>query len=252
MHEAAAVERRHLVALLGQLGDLDPQHVLEEVVERVGRVGLQPGGRHDDVAVGERGTASKPARLPSKRVNALARARESRCRCRGATRRRRRASSCVVDRAGRARVVEQRAEPVLLLGGRELDPGEAGGERRHRRVPVGVAASARSSGSGRGLASAATALDEEARRHALGGAAEVAAGEQEHALVRRAGQRGEQAPVVVVDPGGAQGERAVGGAPVGVGEQRVVAHAGREEALGQAAHEDPVEVEARARGRRGP
>ena len=32
VHEAAAVERRDLVALLGQLRDLDPQHVLEEVV----------------------------------------------------------------------------------------------------------------------------------------------------------------------------------------------------------------------------
>ena len=35
-------------------------------------------------------------------------------------------------------MVEQRAQPVLLLGGRELDAREAGGERRHRRVPVGA------------------------------------------------------------------------------------------------------------------
>ena len=52
--------------------------------------------------------------------------------------------------------------------------------------------------------------------------------------------------MVVVDPGGAQRQRAVGGATVGVGEERVVVHAGREEPLGQAAHEHPVEVEAEA------
>ena len=41
VHQAPAVERRDLVALLGQLGDLDPQHVLEQVV--VGAVGVGSG-----------------------------------------------------------------------------------------------------------------------------------------------------------------------------------------------------------------
>ena len=137
VHEAAAVERRHLVALLGELGDVDPQHVLEEVVERVGRVGLQPGGRHDDVAVGHAaGVEAGEVAVEAGEV-AAARARP-RCRRRVATRRRRRGARASVDRAAGPGVVEQRAEPVLLLGGRELDAGEPGRERRHRRVPVGM------------------------------------------------------------------------------------------------------------------
>ena len=61
VHQAAAVEGRHLVALLGQLGDVDAQDVLEEVLERVGGVGLQAGGRHHDVAVGHAaGVVARP------------------------------------------------------------------------------------------------------------------------------------------------------------------------------------------------
>ncbi len=49
--------------------------------------------------------------------------------------------------------------------------------------------------------------------------------------------------MVVVDPGGAEGERAVGGAAVGIGEERVVVHAGGEQSLGQPAHEHSIEIE---------
>ena len=52
--------------------------------------------------------------------------------------------------------------------------------------------------------------------------------------------------MVVVDPRGAQGQRAVGGAAIGVGEEGVVVHPGGEEPLGQAAHEHAVEVEPEA------
>ncbi len=49
--------------------------------------------------------------------------------------------------------------------------------------------------------------------------------------------------MVVVDARGAERERTVGGAAVGVGEQRVVAHPGGEEPLGEPADEHAVEVE---------
>ena len=67
-----------------------------------------------------------------------------------------------------------------------------------------------------------------------------------------AAMRGEEARVVGVDAGRAQREHAVGGAPVGVGEQRVVAHASGKRALGHAAQEHAVEVEAEARAPRAP
>ena len=44
----------------------------------------------------------------------------------------------LVDRAAVARMVEQRTEAMLLLGGWELHAREPGRERRHRRIPVGV------------------------------------------------------------------------------------------------------------------
>ena len=61
---------------------------------------------------------------------------------------------------------------------------------------------------------------------------------------RRGSECGEESAVVVVHAGRPQGERAVRGPTVGVGEQRVVAHAPGEGALDQAAHDDDVEVEA--------
>ncbi len=87
------------------------------------------------------------------------------------------------------------------------------------------------------------ALGQEPRRHALGGATQVAAREQEHSLIARAGQRGEQPTVVVVDAARPQGQRTVGGAAVGIGEERVVVHAGGEQPLGQPAHEHSIEIE---------
>ncbi len=148
----------------------------------------------------------------------------------------------IVDRATVACVVEQRAQPVLLLGGRELDPRQPGGERRHRHVPVAVHAPEVFRHPFDGAVDGADALGQEAGRHPFGGAAQVAAGEEQHPF-GGGGEGGEQPAVVVVDAAGPQGERAVGGAPVGVGEQRVVVHAGGEEALGESAHEHPVEVE---------
>ena len=53
--------------------------------------------------------------------------------------------------------------------------------------------------------------------------------------------------MVGVDPRRPQRQHAVRGAAVGVGEQRVVAHAGGEGALGEAAQEHAVEVEAQTR-----
>ena len=90
------------------------------------------------------------------------------------------------------------------------------------------------------------ALGQEPRRHPLGGAAQVAARKEQHALVGGARERREQPAVVVVDPGRPQGEGAVSGAAVGVGEQRVVVHAGGEESLRQPADEHPIEVEPEA------
>ena len=54
--------------------------------------------------------------------------------------------------------------------------------------------------------------------------------------------------MVVVDARGPQRELALGGAPFGVGEQRVVADPGGEQTLGQPAHEDPIEIEAQPQG----
>ncbi len=150
------------------------------------------------------------------------------------------------DRPPRPHVVEQRSQPVFLLGGGELHAGEAGGERRHRRVPVGaevVDVVGEALGGG-----VADGLDEEARRHPFGRPPQVAAGEEEHpladALARAASNRRWSSSTAR----GAQEERAAGGPPIGIGEERVVAHSRGEESLGEAADEDPVEVEAESQG----
>ena len=94
VHEAAAVEVRELVGLLGELRDLDPQHLLHEVVVRRARPRLQPRRRHDHVVGGgarDRELREVAVESRERRARAAKRAR----RARSPTRRR--------DRRARAR-----------------------------------------------------------------------------------------------------------------------------------------------------
>ena len=147
------------------------------------------------------------------------------------------------DHAAGPGVVEQRAQPVLLLGGGELDAREPGRERRHRRVPVGVELG-EIVGGRRSVLSAATAVEQEARRHALGGAAQVAAGEQQDALAatrpraRRAGDGGRRRPAPTRNASAPSVARRSASGSSESSRTRV-----GNSALGQAAHEDAVEVE---------
>ena len=92
-------------------------------------------------------------------------------------------------------------------------------------------------------------VEDETRRHALGGATEVAPRQEQDAL-GRGGECGEERTVIDVDPLGTQAQRAAGGAAVVVGEQRVVPDPRGEGALDQPADEDAVEIEAQPEGDR--
>ena len=78
--------------------------------------------------------------------------------------------------------------------------------------------------------------------HALHAAAQVAPGDAQQLAVG-AGQSGEELVVLALDAFGPQGQLAAGAGALVVGEERVVAHGGRERALGEAEDHDEVEVE---------
>ena len=85
----------------------------------------------------------------------------------------------------------------------------------------------------------------------LGVAAEVAAREAQHALARRARERGEQRALIVGDAiARAAAARPPSALAIGVGEQRIVAGRRGEHAFGQPAHPHPVELDAERERRR--
>ena len=91
-------------------------------------------------------------------------------------------------------------------------------------------------------------VEPEPRRHAFGGATEVAAGETQDGLARRGGEHGQERPVVIVGPGTTERKLSVERAALVVGEQGVLAMAGGERALRESEHDDAVELQAEAHG----
>ena len=239
--ERTAIERRQLPHLLGELGDLHPEDVLHQVVERRDGPVLESGGRDDGVGTGgarHRETAQVAVEPGERGAGAGERALETSCQHGiGGTQCRRRDVGTVVPG-----VFEQGAQAVLLFGGGERHAGHTCRERRDLMEPFGVEVDqvvAVVTGARERL----DRVEEEPRRHAVGGAAEVAPWEEEDPCVARRRERGEQTAVVVVDARCAQRQHTVGRAPIGIGEQGVVVHPGGEGALCEPAHEHAVEVE---------
>ena len=85
-------------------------------------------------------------------------------------------------------------------------------------------------------------LQDPARGDPLDVAAQVTPRDAQH-LVRRAGQGGEEVAVLALDALGAQGQFVAGRRPFVIGEERVVVGRRGEQALGQAEHDNQVEVE---------
>ena len=120
------------------------------------------------------------------------------------------------------------------------------GERARRAMPsLNEAIAVHHDARGIELARAGQGFDrveQVPRRDVLGAPSQVAAREAEHAIAGRRGQRRQQPAVVGGRAIGAQRELAGEHAALEVAQQRVVARRGREHALGEPAHEEPVEI----------
>ena len=178
---------------------------------------------------------ASPARLPSKRVK----------------RSLRRAAMTSAPRAVVASSVARRSpsvasrarQPVLLAGGGHVELPQAGVERRdvpHPRLAGGGQVGRPPPLVGAGQVGAG--VEDPAGGHPLDAAAQVAAGDAEQ-LLAGARQRGEELVVLALHAVGPQGQLAAGAGALVVGEEGVVAHGGRERALGQPEDHDQVEVE---------
>ena len=171
------------------------------------------------VEAGERGAASRPDELGAER-------------------------GAVVVRGGEvAASGEQGAQPVLLAGGRHVEvpqPRVEGCDVPHPRH-LGIVQVAGPPAHA-GAREVRAEVEDPARRHALHAAAQVATRDAQQLAVSPS-EGGEELVVLALDACRPQGQLVVGAGALVVREEGVVAHAGRERALGEAEDHDEVEVE---------